>query len=222
MPRARSTVSGRTPESAGSAPRAGARPFGGRDLRRTPRPGLQEPVRGRLRVLHPGTKLVGRAFTVQFMPARPDVEGVFNTRAGAQGLERFSNQFAIDQLQPGDVLVVDLFGKEENGTIVGDNLFYYVMKATKAAASSWTARSAISRASADGDARVLSARAPERHRERDAHRGERAGQDWRGHRDAGRPRRSAIAKVSTSSRRRSSQRYSTRPTRRTSMTSGPA
>jgi regulator of RNase E activity RraA len=34
-------------------------------------------------------------------------------------------------LQPGDVLVVDLFGKKEGGTIVGDNLFYYVMKATK-------------------------------------------------------------------------------------------
>ena len=81
-------------------------------------------------VLHPGTKMVGRAFTVQFMPVRPDVEGVLNNRAKAQGLERFSNQFAIDQLQPGDVLVVDLFGKEENGTIVGDNLFYYVMKAT--------------------------------------------------------------------------------------------
>jgi regulator of RNase E activity RraA len=81
-------------------------------------------------VLHPGTKLVGRAFTVQFMPVRPDVEGVLNGRAAAQGLERFGNQFAIDQLQSGDVLVVDLFGKEENGTIVGDNLFYYVMKAT--------------------------------------------------------------------------------------------
>ena len=34
-------------------------------------------------------------------------------------------------LQPGDVLVVDLFGKKEGGTIVGDNLFYYIMKATK-------------------------------------------------------------------------------------------
>jgi regulator of RNase E activity RraA len=82
-------------------------------------------------VLHPGTKLVGRAFTVQFMPARPDVEGVLNSRAAARGLERFGNQFAIDQLRPGDVLVVDLFGKAENGTIVGDNLFYYVMKATR-------------------------------------------------------------------------------------------
>ena len=34
-------------------------------------------------------------------------------------------------LQPGDVLVVDLYGKHEGGTIVGDNLFYYIMKATK-------------------------------------------------------------------------------------------
>jgi regulator of RNase E activity RraA len=34
-------------------------------------------------------------------------------------------------LQPGDVLVVDLFGMKENGTIVGDNLFYYVNVATK-------------------------------------------------------------------------------------------
>jgi 4-hydroxy-4-methyl-2-oxoglutarate aldolase len=37
----------------------------------------------------------------------------------------------IDMLQPGDVLVVDLFGQQEGGTIVGDNLFYYIMKATK-------------------------------------------------------------------------------------------
>jgi regulator of RNase E activity RraA len=34
-------------------------------------------------------------------------------------------------LQPGDVLVVDLFGKKDGGTIVGDNLFYYVTKATQ-------------------------------------------------------------------------------------------
>jgi len=81
-------------------------------------------------VLHPGTKLVGRAFTVQFMPTRPDVEGILTDRAAKAGLGRLSNQLAIDMLQPGDVLVVDLFGKDEGGTIVGDNLFYYVMKAT--------------------------------------------------------------------------------------------
>lgn len=81
-------------------------------------------------VLHPGTKLVGRAFTVQFMPMRPDLNEVLTGNAKKAGIERLNNQFAIDQLQPGDVLVVDLFGKKENGTIVGDNLFYYVMKAT--------------------------------------------------------------------------------------------
>jgi len=84
-------------------------------------------------VLHPGKKLVGRAFTVQFMPVRPDVDDVAQAKAKAAGLPRLRNQFAIDMLQPGDVMVVDLFGKKVNGTIVGDNLFYYVMKTTKGA-----------------------------------------------------------------------------------------
>jgi regulator of RNase E activity RraA len=84
-------------------------------------------------VLHPDKKLVGRAFTVQFMPMRPDLDGVINAKAKAAGLDRMYNQVAIDMLRPGDVLVVDLFGKTDGGTIVGDNLFYYVMKATKGA-----------------------------------------------------------------------------------------
>lgn len=83
------------------------------------------------RILHPERKLVGRAFTVQFMPLRPDLEGLINTRAKAAGVPRMTNQVAIDMLQPGDVLVVDLFGQTEGGTIVGDNLFYYIMKTTK-------------------------------------------------------------------------------------------
>jgi regulator of RNase E activity RraA len=52
-------------------------------------------------------------------------------KAKEKGARTLNNQFAIDMLQPGDVLVVDLFGKKDGGTIVGDNLFYYVMKATK-------------------------------------------------------------------------------------------
>src|SRR2546423_4302788 len=82
-------------------------------------------------VLHPKLKLVGRAFTVQFMPMRPEMDNVLNAKAKAQGLARWNNQVAIDMLQPGDVLVVDLFGKVDGGTIVGDNLFYYIMKTTK-------------------------------------------------------------------------------------------
>jgi regulator of RNase E activity RraA len=85
------------------------------------------------RVLHPGKKLVGRAFTVQFMPLRPDLDGVINAKAKAAGLTRMYNQVPMDMLQPGDVLVVDLFGQGAGGTIVGDNLFYYIMKATKGA-----------------------------------------------------------------------------------------
>src|SRR5215471_6947596 len=49
-------------------------------------------------ILYPKKKMVGRAFTVQFLPARPDMDAVVNS-AG-----RISNQTAIDMLQPGDVL----------------------------------------------------------------------------------------------------------------------
>jgi 4-hydroxy-4-methyl-2-oxoglutarate aldolase len=81
-------------------------------------------------ILHPEKPMVGRAFTVQFMPERPDVNKIANAKAKERGLGSLSNQLAIDMLQPGDVLIVDLFGKKVNGTIVGDNLFYYVMKTT--------------------------------------------------------------------------------------------
>src|SRR5262249_22785612 len=80
------------------------------------------------RVLHPDQKLVGRAFTVQFMPLRPDLDGVINAKARAAGLDRMYNQVPIDMLQPSDVLVVDLFGQIEGGTIVGHILFYHMMK----------------------------------------------------------------------------------------------
>jgi 4-hydroxy-4-methyl-2-oxoglutarate aldolase len=81
-------------------------------------------------VLHPGKTMVGRAFTVQFMPLRADVDQVAKSKAKAQGIAQLYNQTAIDMLQPGDVLVVDMFGKKVDGTIVGDNLFFYVNQAT--------------------------------------------------------------------------------------------
>src|SRR5918912_2674609 len=66
-------------------------------------------------ILHPDKRLVGRAFTLQFMPLRPDLDAVITARAKAAGLDRMNNQVAIDMLQPGDVLVVDLFGQDEGG-----------------------------------------------------------------------------------------------------------
>ncbi len=82
-------------------------------------------------IVHPKMRLVGRAVTAQFMPARPDLDTVVNANGQKAGRGRVSNQTVIDMLQPGDVLVVDLFGKGEGGTLVGDNLFYYIMKTTK-------------------------------------------------------------------------------------------
>jgi 4-hydroxy-4-methyl-2-oxoglutarate aldolase len=98
-----------------------------------PGKGFRNQYEDGFQVLHPDKKMVGRAFTVQFMPARPDVETVMNAKAKEKGARMLNNQFAIDMLQPGDVLIVDLFGKKDGGTIVGDNLFYYVMKATHGA-----------------------------------------------------------------------------------------
>jgi 4-hydroxy-4-methyl-2-oxoglutarate aldolase len=87
-------------------------------------------------ILHPEKKLVGRAVTAQFMPYRPDVADVAEehaqARARGNGRERDNaNQRVIDSLEPGDVLVVDLFGKIEGGTIVGDNLATAIYGETK-------------------------------------------------------------------------------------------
>jgi len=86
---------------------------------------------GDFHVLHPDMKMAGRAVTVAFLPARPDLDAVVQAHAKDKNIT-VNNQYVFDQLQPGDVLVVDLYGKKDGGTIVGDNLFYYIMKATKA------------------------------------------------------------------------------------------
>lgn len=90
--------------------------------------GIKDQFADGFQLAHAGKNMVGRAFTVQFMPLRADVDEVVQTKAKAHGLPRLVNQTAIDMLQPGDVLVVDLFGKKVNGTIVGDNLFFYIAK----------------------------------------------------------------------------------------------
>jgi regulator of RNase E activity RraA len=84
-------------------------------------------------IAHPDKKLIGRVVTAQFMPMRPDIYGPAEDRAKKNGWQSLHNQTVIDMLEPGDVLVVDLFGKKVNGTIVGDNLFYYIYKTTKGA-----------------------------------------------------------------------------------------
>jgi len=93
--------------------------------------GYRNQYEGNWVILHPERKLVGRAVTAQFMPARPDVEHVAEAKAVSGGHGRNANQRVIDMLQNGDVVVVDMFGKVEDGTFVGDNLATAIYAATK-------------------------------------------------------------------------------------------
>jgi len=77
---------------------------------------------GGWRVLNPGQRLVGRVVTAVFMPRRPDVDSVIQANGKKEARIGDENSWIIDILQPGDVLVVDLFGKVRYGTIIGDNL----------------------------------------------------------------------------------------------------
>ena len=86
-----------------------------------------------LQVLRPDKKLIGRAVTLQLMPTRPDIADVDAAEWKAQGNQRpRDHQNAIDLLQRGDVFVVDVFGSVAAGGVIGDNLAYYIMKATGA------------------------------------------------------------------------------------------
>ncbi len=95
-----------------------------------PGEGYRNQYEGNFQVLHPEKKLIGRAFTVQFMPTRPDMKGPNEADAKAKGLRDNSNQRALDMLQEGDVIVADIFGKIEGGTLVGDNLATWIYAVT--------------------------------------------------------------------------------------------
>jgi len=83
---------------------------------------------------HPGVVLVGRAVTASFLPQRPDYHNAIQQAGVNEGRGKIGgqNSWIIQQLQLGDVMVVDLLGKIENGTIVGDNLGTAVRTRTRA------------------------------------------------------------------------------------------
>lgn len=72
--------------------------------------------------LQPQVPLVGRAVTAAYVHHRPDLNDTVQEIGTAEGRSGGQNTWIIDQLQLGDVLVVDLFGKVEDGTFIGDNL----------------------------------------------------------------------------------------------------
>jgi regulator of RNase E activity RraA len=65
------------------------------------------------------------------MPLRPDIGDIADANATSKGLAKAPPQRVIDMLQPGDVVVVDLFGKITYGTFGGDNLHTALYAATK-------------------------------------------------------------------------------------------
>jgi regulator of RNase E activity RraA len=87
---------------------------------------------GDFEITHPDKHMAGRAFTMMFLPTRPDLDPIVNSKLQARGVQTpTSIQYALDMLQPGDVVVVDLYGKKLGPMAVGEDLLYYIDKATK-------------------------------------------------------------------------------------------
>ncbi|WP_020575474.1 RraA family protein [Actinopolymorpha alba] len=88
------------------------------------REGYDRQFSGGWRQTHPGTILVGRAVTSQFLPHRPDLDAATVTAGRREGhlAPDKQNSWIIQTLQAGDVMVTDIFGKVKEGTVVGDNL----------------------------------------------------------------------------------------------------
>lgn len=84
--------------------------------------GYRNQFEGGWKLINSGQRLVGRVVTAVFMPFRPDVDSIIRASGKKENRIGDENSWIIDILQPGDVLVVDLFGKIRYGTIIGDNL----------------------------------------------------------------------------------------------------
>ena len=94
--------------------------------------GYESQFEGRLHTLHDdGRKLVGRAVTATFAPTRPDLHNVMFGIGQREGRKGNYNQWVVDSLVEGDVLVVDMYDKIYKGTFLGGNLTTAVKTKTK-------------------------------------------------------------------------------------------
>lgn len=71
---------------------------------------------------HPGEVLAGRALTAMYMPRRPQMRTIMEEKGARQGCVGDQISWPIDMLVPGDVYIADVFGKIEQGAVMGDNL----------------------------------------------------------------------------------------------------
>ncbi|NKB71140.1 MAG: RraA family protein [Candidatus Latescibacteria bacterium] len=71
---------------------------------------------------HPGQVLVGRALTAMYMPRRPVMRTIMEAKGEQAGCVGDQISWPIDMLVQGDVYVADVFGKIDQGAVIGDNL----------------------------------------------------------------------------------------------------
>ena len=94
--------------------------------------GYESQFEGRLKALHnDGRKLIGRAVTCTFCPTRPDLHETMFEIGMKEGRKGNYNQWVIDSLVEGDVVVVDMYDKIYKGTFLGGNLTTAIKTKTK-------------------------------------------------------------------------------------------
>ena len=71
---------------------------------------------------HPGEVLVGRALTAMYMPRRPAMRTIMEAKGERAGCIGDQISWPIDMLVPRDVYIADVYGKIDQGPIIGDNL----------------------------------------------------------------------------------------------------
>ena len=94
--------------------------------------GYESQFEGDLKTLHDdGRKLIGRAVTCSFVPTRPDLHEVMFGIGAKEGRKGNYNQWVIDSLVEGDVVVADMYDKIYKGTFLGGNLTTAIKTKTK-------------------------------------------------------------------------------------------
>jgi regulator of RNase E activity RraA len=94
--------------------------------------GYESQFEGDLKTLHDdGRKLIGRAVTANFTPFRPDLHELTQNIGRREGRKGTYNQWIIESLAEGDVVVVDMYDKIYKGTFLGGNLTTAIRTKTK-------------------------------------------------------------------------------------------
>ncbi|NLA49823.1 MAG: RraA family protein [Bacteroidales bacterium] len=86
------------------------------------RPTYSNQYYGEFKQMREGVVICGRASTIQFMPYRPDLNGLIQEKGTKDGRGRGQYTWGIDQLQDGDVYVANVCEGILDASHVGDNL----------------------------------------------------------------------------------------------------